>query len=69
MKQLDTKRPSIDVPKKPEYMKTPHGIWPLCPNCGRHLVQKYDEVHDGWIFEGKCIICGQQIFDVQKEGW
>lgn len=57
------------TPKKPEILRTSHGIWLLCPNCGRHLPQKYDEEHDGWVFDDKCIICGQVIFDVQKEGW
>ena len=69
MKQKDLTDRRLDIPQKPVVLHTGHGSWPLCPNCGRHLVQKYDKEHDGWVFDDKCVVCGQLIFDVQKESW
>ena len=69
MKQKDLTDGRLDIPQKPVILHTGHGSWPLCPNCGRHLVQRYDKEHAGWVFDETCVVCGQKILDVQKESW
>ena len=48
-------------PKNPEYLKTPHGIFEICPTCGKHLSEKYNETTGIYEYVDVCTVCGQKI--------
>lgn len=68
-KDLTTDVVKIEIPQKPKMFATSNGLWPMCPNCNRRLPLRYDEAHDGWVYDERCAVCGQLILDVQKDGW
>ena len=57
---------SDNEPRKPEYLKTSHGIFELCPNCGKHLSEKFDENTRTWGYVDVCTVCGQKILRINN---
>lgn len=67
MKQEDLIKDEFVVPVAPDILTTDNGTWAMCPNCYRHLVEKYNEDQDVWFLPLTCPVCGKRILDIQKE--
>ena len=60
----------INMPRAPEiYRENDQVAWPVCPNCRRKIMYRYDGKTDRWYYEEACGYCGQKILDIQKQNY